>query len=349
MNGVNEGGVVGVGVVGLGFMGTTHVKAYQAAARAGFPCRLVAVADKSAERLTGRASAAGNIGSGEPEQIFDPSQVRCYFDPRQVIDDPRVQLVSVCTHTDTHVDLAVAALKAGKHVLVEKPVALTSAEVQRLTAAASESGKLCMPAMCMRFWPGWSWLRDLVRSGTHGKVVSATFQRLGAPPTWTEFYRDLRRSGGALVDLHIHDADFIRWCFGEPSEVVSTGTLMHVSTIYRFPGGPTHVLAEGGQDYAPGFGFRMRYVVGFERATADFDLGRSPMLLLHTDKGSEAVSLASGTPESGYDGEIRHLVRAIAEGATADGLAATIDDAVRTMRLLEAERKSIEMGTAQRP
>lgn len=347
MSGPISGGTVGVGVVGLGFMGTTHVQAYQAAAKAGWPCRLVAVADKSAERLTGRASGAGNIGTGTPEQIFDPAQVRCYFDPRQVLEDPNVHLVSVCTHTDTHVDLAIAALRAGKHVLVEKPVAITSAEVQRLAKAAAESGKLCMPAMCMRFWPEWAWLREAVRSGVYGKAVSATFQRLGAPPTWTDFYRDVHRSGGSLIDLHIHDTDFIRWCFGEPAEVVSTGTLMHVSTIFRYPGGPTHVLAEGGQDYAPGFGFKMRYVVGFERATAEFDLARTPALMLHTESGSEGVALPAGKPESGYDGEIRHLVRAIADGTPTIGLTATIDDAVRTMQLLEAERRSLETGRAQ--
>lgn len=334
---------VGVGVIGLGFMGSTHVRAYNDAASLGL-CELVAVADKSAERLSGKPFAVGNINTGSAERLFDPARVRGYFDPRELLDNPRVHLVSICTHTDTHVDLAIAALQKGKHVLVEKPVALTSAETLRLAKVASESGTLCMPAMCMRFWPGWRWLRDAIQNATFGKVHSATFQRLGSPPTWAEFYTNINRSGGALIDLHIHDADFIRWCFGEPQSVTSTGTPMHVSTIYRYPGGPSHVLAEGAQDYSPGFGFRMRYVVAFEHATADFDISRTPNLLLHSAGQSTPVELPEA---SGYHAEVRHLLNAIRDGRSARELDATIDDAVRTMRLLETERASMTSGTSQ--
>lgn len=334
---------VGVGVIGLGFMGSTHVRAYQDAASHGL-CELVAVADKSAERLSGKPFAVGNINTGASEKLFDPAKVRGYFDPRELLDNPRVHLVSICTHTDTHVDLAIAALQKGKHVLVEKPVALTSAETLRLAKVAAESGTLCMPAMCMRFWPGWRWLRDAIRNATYGKALSATFQRLGSPPTWAEFYANINRSGGALIDLHIHDADFIRWCFGEPQSVSSTGTPMHISTIYRYPAGPSHVVAEGAQDYAPGFGFRMRYVVAFDNATADFDIARTPNLLLHQNGQSTPIELPDG---SGYHAEVRHLLQAIRDNRTARDLDATIDDAVRTMRLLETERTSMTTATPQ--
>jgi predicted dehydrogenase len=225
---------------------------------------------------------------------------------------------------------------------VEKPVALASRDVRTLADAARRSGRLCMPAMCMRFWPGWAWLKERIAAGDLGPVRSATFQRLGSPPDWaTGFYADVARSGGALVDLHIHDADFVRWCFGPPSEVVSAGGPAHVTTIYRYPGGPGHVVAEGGQDAAPGFGFRMRYVVAFERATADFDLSRAPPLLLHRGGRSEAVPLPA---QSGYEAQVRHLLEAVRAGRTDDALAATIDEAVKVAELLEAERESAVTG-----
>ena len=88
------------------------------------------------------------------------------------------------------------------------------------------------------------------------------------------FYEDDSRTGGALVDLHIHDADFVRWVFGAPDELRSTGTTAHVTTLYRYLDGPAHVVAEGGWDHSPGAPFKMRYVVVFDEATADFDLGR---------------------------------------------------------------------------
>jgi predicted dehydrogenase len=348
--------MINVGVIGLGFMGRTHVSAYQAAERDGFPCRLSAVADRDAARLSGGGASEGNLElSGESARLFDPAQVRGYTDPRELIADRNVHLVSICTHTDTHVDLAIEALRAGKHVLCEKPVAVSSVEVRRLADAAREAGTrgvLCMPAMCMRFWPGWSWLHQAVRSGAYGRVVSAAFQRLGSPPDWgTDFYRDIARTGGPLVDLHIHDTDFIRWVFGAPASVVSGGSLMHVTTLYRYAGGAggaggaaggaAHVVAEGGQDHTPGFGFTMRYVVAFEHATADFDIARTPALMLARNGKREAVTVERG---AGYDHQVRHLIDAISAGARPEQLVATMDEAVAVAELLEAERRSLETG-----
>ena len=188
---------------------------------------------------------------------------------------------------------------------------------------------------------GWDWLREAIANKTYGAVKSAAFQRLSAPPDWsTKFYRDPRRTGGALVDLHIHDVDFLRWCFGEPDGVTSTGSLDHVTTLYHYSRGPAHVAAEGGWDHAPGFAFRMRYVVNFENATADFDLLRADKLVL--SRGGEAVAIPLETT-LGYDNEIRHIVHAIATGESE--LRASIDDALAVTKILEAEKRSLGSGT----
>ncbi|MCC6907493.1 MAG: Gfo/Idh/MocA family oxidoreductase [Phycisphaerales bacterium] len=328
---------IGVGVIGLGFMGQTHLRCYRAADKAGHANRLVAVCDSSAERRAGRIEAAGNIATGGGV-AFDAASVSAYASAAELLADPAVDLVSICTHTDTHADLAIAALEAGKHVLVEKPVAIASAQVQRVADAALRSERLCMPGLCIRFWPAWAWLRERIVDGAFGSVRSATFHRLASPPGWASaFYTDDSRTGGALVDLHIHDADFVRWVFGDPQAVVSAGTLDHVTTIYRYGAdGPSHVVAEGGWDHTHGFEFRMRYVVLFEHATADFDLGRNPQLLIARNGQRQAVELDAIT---GYDAEIRHLLDAIATGRRE--LNATIDDAVAAARLLEAERESL--------
>jgi L-ribulose-5-phosphate 3-epimerase len=327
---------IGVGVIGLGFMGRTHIGAYVAAAAAGYGCELVAVADPDRSRLSGDAPAGGNLGGSAQAKLFDPAKVKGYADASELLADPRVELVSICTYTDTHVDLATRALAAGKHVLVEKPVAIAPADVQRLAAAAERAGTLCMPAMCMRFWPGWDWLHDRVRDGRYGKVRSATFQRLGSGPNWSAgFYQDATRSGGALVDLHIHDADFVYWCFGKPSRVSSAGSLSHVLTQYHYTDGVC-VAAEGAWDLAPSAGFRMKFLVNFERASAEFDLAKSPTLTLHTADKSEAITLP---PTNGYDGEVRHLLEAISSGSRE--LRATLKDAVAVAELLELERSGL--------
>lgn len=331
---------IGVGVIGLGYMGQTHLKAYAAAARASYPCRIVAVADRDPARRQGDFSAAGNLVKEVDAPLFDPDATRSYDDALDLLADPAVELVSICTHTDTHVDLAIAAIDAGKHVLVEKPVAVRSADVERLVERAKSSDRLVMPAMCMRFWPAWEWLVERVRDGIFGKVRSAVFRRLGTRPGWGGgFYQDTTRSGGALVDLHIHDADFVLHLFGAPDDVSASGDPDHVSVLYRFSKGPRHVVAEGGWDHTPGFPFSMRYTVVFDHATADFDLTRAAPLLLCRDGRAEPVEAAS---TDGYDGEVRHILSAIQNDDRT--LRATLDDALELTRLLERERAALETG-----
>jgi predicted dehydrogenase len=332
---------IGVGVVGLGLMGRTHIRAYNDARKAGFNCRLVAVCDRNPAKLEGHARAGGNLpDEARARQLFDPKHVHATSDLAEFLADERVELVSVCTYTPSHVDIARAALAAGKHVIVEKPVSLEPKLVRDLDRAAARAGRLCMPAMCIRFWPGWSWLKDKIDGRDFGAVKSAVFQRLASPPYWARtFYSNPRQSGAALFDLHIHDADFVRFCFGAPKSVFSSGSIDHMTTHYRFARGPAHVVAEGGWDHSPGFNFRMRYLVVFERATAEYDLAREPVLTLTRGGRVETVKLEAAT---GYDFEVRHMLESLR--AKRPELVATLEDAAEVARCLQAERKSIESG-----
>ncbi|MEW6071971.1 MAG: Gfo/Idh/MocA family oxidoreductase [Planctomycetota bacterium] len=332
---------IGVGVVGLGYMGRTHVTAYRDAAADGVRTRLVAVCDANPALAGGDTSARGNLDTGRhAARLFDPRETSFHRDPAELFALPAVDLVSICTHTRSHVELATQALEAGKHVLVEKPVALSAAAVERLLAAARAAGRLCMPAMCVRFWPGWDWLRATVRAGTLGEVRSAVFRRIAAHPGWApEFYRDPHENGGALFDLHVHDADFVRWCFGPPAAVTSTGTIDHLTTLYRYLRGPAHVVAEGGWDLATGFEFVMSFTVAFAEATADYRLGRTPPLLLCRDGKAQPVALAPG---NGYEGEVRHALALLTDP---DAIPlAPLEDAVGLTRMLEAEGESLRTG-----
>lgn len=321
-------------------MGRTHIAAWRAADAAGWPNEVVAVCDRAEVIAAGGRNGHGNLEAdpaGAP--LFDRSRVKTYEKPEDLCADAAVDAVSLCTPTPSHVDLAIAALAAGKHVIVEKPIAIRSADAERLSDAALRAKTLCMPAMCVRFWPGWSWLRERMRAGTFGAVRSGMFRRLGTRPSWSHgFYEDYAQSGGALFDLHVHDADFVRWCLGAPARVTTGGSLDHATTIYSFPNGPAHVVAEGGWDHAAGFPFKMAYTVAFEQATADYDLNREPKLLLSRDGKTEPVALEATT---GYDGEIRHFADAIAGKAD---LLATCGQAAALVRMLEAERRSLDAG-----
>jgi predicted dehydrogenase len=202
--------------------------------------------------------------------------------------------------------------------------------------AAREAARVCMPAMCVRFWPGWAdlkaWIERPVRGA--GALRSLSIQRLGMMPTWGEFYRDFKRSGGVLGDLHLHDTDFVTWCLGLPRAVFTTGSMMHLTTCYLYDG--LHVTAEGGWDHRGEF--VMQYTAEFEEATMSWVLGREPAMLMESDL---ALMDGEASELSGWDLEIRHLLDVIACGADQ---VATMEEAVETMRVIEAERRSLGMG-----
>lgn len=335
-------GIVRIGVIGYGFMGRTHARAYQSAQRDGYPCRLVAIADSKLRSLDDVDDSSGNLETDA--HPIDFSGVKLHHDAVELLTDPAIDAVSICTHTDTHVDLAIAALRAGKHVLVEKPIAIDPAQVQRLADEASQHELVCMPAMCMRYWPAWVKLHEMIQAREYGRVRSAEFHRMGSRPGWAEeFYADEARSGGALYDLHIHDTDFIVYCFGLPKSVSTSGDGLHLSTIYHYDHGqdqsPVHVLAQGAWDHQASVGFRMRCTIVCERATLDFDISRELQLVVHRGEESEAVDVGM---LSGYDGEVRAMLDAIA--GRPEAMRASMSDATQTARVLDTERVSMQSG-----
>lgn len=330
---------VGVGVIGLGFMGATHVRGY---GRLGDACRVVAVCDEDESRLGGTVGGGGNIGAHERERLFDPGEVFATPSVDALLARSDVEAVSICTPTETHVDLAIAAVRAGKHVLVEKPVATSSAEVERLVREAERHDRIVMPGMCVRFWPGWDWLRDVIADGRYGALRGLSIRRLASRPGWSAFYADAARSGGALFDLHIHDVDFACWCLGLPQSVAAAGSIDHMSALFRFGEEGLRVAIEGGWDHDAGMGFRMEYIAVFEGATAEFDLRRESALLVHRGGESEAVAISSGT---GWDEEVRAFVES-ARGGAASPVA--VGDALRVTRVLEAERAALDSGAWER-
>jgi predicted dehydrogenase len=336
-----------IGIIGMGVMGQTHLKSFQALRKSGMAA-VFAVAERDPQKRAGQVSAAGNleaIGAGKTD-LFDG--VTGYETPEELLADERIDAVSICTPTDTHVKLAIMALRAGKHVLLEKPVALTVEEVDQVRAAANAAGKICMPAMCMRFWPGWPWLHEAVQSGRYGKVKSAMFTRMGSRPAWGhDFYLNPARSGGALFDLHIHDTDIVYWLFGMPKAVSASGDDFQVTTLYHYLGengenGP-RITATGGWLSSEGFPFRMQYLVEFENAIADWDLTRTPILRVISGGQIEEITLPEG---AGYGPEAAEFVAAIAEGTTPP---ATLEEARDVTRIVLAERRSQRSGNAERP
>jgi predicted dehydrogenase len=331
---------VKVAVVGLGFMGITHIKAYQQIESA----RLVRVCDAVRLPVNGvLAGVSGNISGSDAVHLGN--HVRVCRQLEEVLADPAVELVDLCVPTPLHAPQAIAALQAGKHVICEKPLARNSALARDIVKAAKSAKGFFMPAMCMRFWPGWARLKELAAKNTYGKILAARFRRVSAPPGWSrDSYFKGTDSGGALLDLHIHDTDFVQFLFGRPSSVFSTGlsrfsgAIDHVVTQYVVANGAT-VYAEGSWLLTQGFG--MSYTVHFERATLDFDSARGAEALRVEEEGQPARVVKSEGPD-GYGGELRHMVQAIQNAKPPTVV--TAQDGLSAVEICEAEEKSVRTG-----
>ena len=337
--------ITNIGIIGLGFMGRMHYDTYAKIPEA----KVMAVCDSDARRAAGDLSGGWGNLAGAATQRLPMDRIKGYTSVAEFLANPDLQVVDICLPTPAHVEVVTAALNAGKHVVCEKPMALTSAEARQIADAAATAKGLFMPAMCMRFWAEWEWLRETIKNETYGKVKSAVFRRLGVVPQG--WFRNGKLSGGGIVDLHIHDVDFIYSVFGTPSTVYAngyagpTGELDHVAAQYRYDSGPAAgalVAAEGGWTQTDGFGFRMQYIVNFEKATADFDIGRKPTLQLFKDGKSEPVETSG---RDGYAGELTYFLECVRNGKKPTIV--TAEDAVAGLKVVEAEKKSIETGMPQ--
>jgi predicted dehydrogenase len=330
--------MIRIGIIGLGFMGRMHYGVYQ-----GFSdAKVVAVSDANPKRAAGDLSEGwGNVEGAEIKQL-PMDQIRGTTDWRELIQWDNVDVIDICLPTPAHVEVVTAALATGKHVLCEKPLARTSADARTIADAAGKAKGLFMPAMCMRFWPEWQWLKRAIDEKTYGKVLAANFRRVSTTPVG--WFRDGKASGGGILDLHIHDTDFIYHLFGKPRGVFSrgyskdSGEIDHVVTQYLYDS-PAMVSAEGAWGMADGFAFKMQYTVNFERATADYDVTREKPLILYANGKAEPLEQPK---DNGYVGEVRYFLDCVKSNTQPTRVTAA--DAVAGLQIIEAENQSARSG-----
>ncbi|MCP2031211.1 putative dehydrogenase [Okibacterium sp. HSC-33S16] len=186
-----------IAILGAGSMGHTH-----AAAWTELGCDIAYVCSPSGTAL---AEAPG---------------AQTVTELAEVLADPSVDIVSICTPTPTHREFAVRSLAAGKHVLLEKPIALSVADALAISAAAQASSRILMVAHVVRFFEGYRRARADVEAGRIGTVLSARARRLITKPD-TQWWYDPAASGGAVVDVGIHDFDQLNLFLGTPVAVTS--------------------------------------------------------------------------------------------------------------------------------
>jgi len=331
------------GICGLGFMG----RQYFAHLRSHPQARVVAVCDRNADRRGGRwTDRIGDLGLGRAGQV-DLGGLAVYAEADELIADADVDVVALALPTPLHAELTVRALEAGKHVLCEKPMATTLAECDRMIAAAERSGRTLMIAHCIRFWPQYELIKQLVDAGRVGAVRFVALRRLSSLPRHTDgdWMLDGCQSGGALLDLQLHDVDFAQHLLGLPTEVYARGwrepggRIDHVVATLGYADG-RYVMIEGAWTCAEPWPFEMAITVHGERGTLDWALSRGPEVLLYAG-GSEPERL-SVPDQTGWARELDYFISCVAAGRP---VTRCLPAASRTsIALTLLERESIERG-----
>jgi predicted dehydrogenase len=306
--------MVHVGIVGIGFMGMIHYLA----ARHLRGAAVTAVCSRDPKKLAGDwRGIRGNFGP--PGEMMDLSGVKKYSTLDALLADPDIDLVDVCNPTHLHPQTAIAALEAGKHVLVEKAIALQPADADAMLAAARQANRLLMVAHVLPFFPEFAFAADTVRSGKYGKLLGGHFKRVISRPDWSGDIADATKTGGPAVDLHVHDTHFIGLLCGVPGRVFSSGviesaTVQYLTTQYLYgPGGPAVSCASGAVSQK-GRQFVHGYELYLEKATLLYESGATPLTVLTADGGSEQPRLEAGEENAGFIAEIQAAVDGVGAG-----------------------------------
>ena len=263
--------MIRVGLAGIGFMGWIHYLAYKKVSGV----ELVAVSEPNEQRLSGDwRDIKGNFGP--PGEMVDLSGITKYKDYRKMLADPNVDVVDFCLPPSMHAKAAIAALKAGKHVFCEKPMALTTTDCRKMVDAAKAAGKQLFIGHVLPFFPEFAHAVKVINSGEYGKLLGGTFKRVVSDPMWMKDFYDPKVCGGPLIDLHVHDAHLIRMLFGMPTELICNGRMRgevvsYCNTFFRFADPSLVVCAISGVIDQQGRAFTHGFEIHLERATLHYE------------------------------------------------------------------------------
>ena len=322
-----------VGILGSGFMGRTHARAYA-------KMKGVEVAAISSRHLEKAETLTNEVGG------------RATNDNLAIIDDPSIDAISNTLPTHLHAEYTIAALKAGKHVLLEKPFALTAVDCDGMIAAQKESGKVLLVAHVLRFWGDYISLVDFVQSGKIGKPLSAVATRLSQLPGWAGWFLNPAWSGGAVLDLCVHDFDVLNWVFGAPKSVYARGRELKPGLWNNIHAAVDYGNSEGfvdGSEFMPeGYPFTAALRVLCEGGVVEFvfraggvsvEMGGTNSLVVYEPGKSYALD---AKPGDAYENQASYFVDCVRNGHTPN--AGTAAQARLAVLCAEAARRSLESG-----
>ena len=322
---------IGVAFLGVGRMGLSHLQTLAGIRTA----RIVVVADPDPEM----ARRGGEIGLAG----------RTTDDALDAIHDPAVEAVVIVTPTSTHATLIEAALRAGKAVWSEKPIALDIAETNRIVELWRETGIPLQLGFMRRFDPGYVRAKELIDAGELGRIEQF---RSASRDTFMPPLSFIKNSGGSFLDMAVHDFDLARFLVGEVAEVSSWGTVLiderfreggdidTAVTMLRFENGALGVVEMSRRS---AWGYDIRTEVSGATGKVVVEAPQKTTATFSRRFGYEGDHYESFPDrfEVAYRLELEAFFRSLAEGVTP---APGPEDALETLRLAVAARRSWQEG-----
>lgn len=320
-----------VAVVGAGTMGRVHAGAYAKMPNA----ELVAIVDTLQEAADALAAAHG---------------ATAFTDLKKMLAEIEADVVDICTPTQTHIEYIKIAAAAGKHISCEKPLGRTIGHAQEAVRICEEAGVVLFVAQVLRWFPEFKRMHDLIESGAVGKPVVVRTSRESAYPRGTgDWFADMKASGGVVLDMIVHDFDWLRWCFGKVKRIYARGLYdAHVPlTDYalvtlRFENG---VVAHVTGNWAKASGFYTSVEVAGTEGLMTF--ANDTSVPLRVERKVEDASVpgvnvpSSPTSVDPYYQELEHFITCLEEGRTPD---VTGQDGLEAVRIAESALRSISSG-----
>jgi predicted dehydrogenase len=326
---------INVAILGAGFMGAAHAANYQAL---DGRVRVKTVCARTIERA---ARVAETVGA------------EATTDLEAAIGDPEIDAVDICLPTGLHRTAAERAFDAGKHVFLEKPIALTPEDADAILEAAKRSGKILMVGLVLRFWPEYVELQRRAAAGELGRPLVVSTHRLSPPADWNDWMIDPQQSGGVAVDMAVHDFDQMNWLLGEPRRVFARAPRPgHVVALVEYDG--AEGVAEASMLMPRSYPFSSNIRILCEGGVAEYAFSAAPaedggnigasvaprgLRLYRTDGQVTTVPVESADP---WGPEIAYFVDCVEQGREPEQ--GTGEQARQALLVALASNRSLESG-----
>ena len=320
-----------VAIVGAGHMAKVHGAAY-------------------ANMLNANPVAIMDVRKDAAQELASHLDASAFSDFDEMLNTANPDVIDVCVPTPWHKEYVLKAARAGKHIVCEKPMARTLDECREMIDAAEKAGITFMIAHVLRFFPEFAAGKAQVDAGAVGKpAVVRTTRGGGFPMGSNDWYGDFEQSGGVILDLIIHDFDWLRWMFGDAERVYAKGLvdkgLDHMDyalVTIRFKNG---VIAHVEGTWANPTGFTVKYEIAGDKGMIDFH-NKEAVPLVVGRKESEEKKAGVAIPESPtaqnpYFLELQHFIDCVENGTKP---CITPEDGMRAVEISLAALESIRTG-----